>query len=102
MNDIARLSFAGGGMILPVRTSYECELLVEHVEAYARRHGHLRLDIDRRRWTIRTSTGFRPVCVSCSQWPDGLAYPGGSTGGLSVISSLAEPCTDISCELNHV
>lgn len=102
MNDIARLSFKGGGVILPVHTSYERELLVEHVEASTKRHGHILLEVNGRRWTISTSNGLRPVCVSCSQWPAGLTYPGGSSGGLSVVSSRATPCTEITCELAQV
>jgi hypothetical protein len=99
MNDIAHLSFRGGGLILPAHTPYERELLVECVEATTKRHGHLRLQVDGRHWTISTSNGIRAVCVSCSQWPEDLTYPGGSSGGLSVVSSRATPCTELTCEL---
>jgi hypothetical protein len=98
MNDIAHLSFRGGGLILPAHTPYERELLVECVEATTKRHGHLRLDVDGRHWTIRTSNGLHAVCGSCSQWPDDLSYPGGSSGALSVVSSRARPCLEITCE----
>lgn len=98
MNDIARLSFKGGGVILPAHTSYERELLVEHVEASTKRHGHVHLEVNGRRWTIRTSDDLRPVCGSCSQWPSGLGYPGGSGGALSVVSSRANPCTEVTCQ----
>ena len=99
MNDIAHLSFRGGGLILPAHTPYERELLVECVEATTKRHGHLRLQVDGRHWTIRRSNGLRAVCVSCSQWPEDLTYPGGSSGRLSVVSSRAAPCTELTCEL---
>jgi hypothetical protein len=99
MKNIAHLSFKGGGFILPAHTPYERELLVECVEATTKRYGHLRLEVGGRRWTIRTSNGLRPVCDSCSQWPDDLTYPGGSSGALSVISSRARSCLEITCEL---
>ena len=98
MNDTAHLSFKGGGLILPIHTPYERELLVEHVAASTRRHGRSRLEMNRRRWTISTSNGRRMVCAACSQWPDEFTYPGGSTGTLSVVSGQATPCTDATCE----
>jgi hypothetical protein len=39
------------------------------------------------------------ICDSCSQWPNDLAYPGGSSGRFSVISLIAAPCHDVACEL---
>jgi hypothetical protein len=102
MNDIAHLSFRGGGLILPAHTPYERELLVESVEAATKRHGHLQLAVDGRHWTISTSNGLRPVCDSCSQWPNDLTYPGGSSRALSVVSSRATPCLEITCELAQV
>ena len=99
MNDIAHLSFKGGGLILPAYTPYERELLVECVEATTKRHGNLRLQVDGRHWNIRMSNGLRRVCVSCSRWPDDLTYPGGASGTLSVVSSRAAACTEITCEL---
>jgi len=99
MNDIAHISFKGGGLILPVHTAYERELLVEHVEASTKRHGCVLLQVNRRQWTISMRNGLRPVCVSCSQWPDEFTYPRGSTGRLSVVSARATPCADVACEL---
>ena len=99
MNDIAHISFAGGGLIVPAQTPYECELLVEHIEASTRRHGYVRLDVNRRHWTISMNNGLGAVCASCSQWPEHLTYPSGATGRLSVISSRATLCTNGSCAL---
>ena len=99
MSGIAHLSFKGGGLVLPVHTPYERELLVEHIEASTKRHGRSRLELNRRRWVIRTNEGVRAVCASCSQWPDEFTYPSGSTGRLSVVSAQAMPCTDVRCEL---
>jgi hypothetical protein len=102
MNDIAHLSFRGGGLILPAHTPYDRELLVECVEASTKRYGDILLEVNGRRWAISMSNGLRPVCLSCSQWPDDLTYPGGSSGGPSVVSSRATPCTEITCELAQV
>jgi hypothetical protein len=102
LNNIARLSFSGGGLILPAHTPYDRELLVESVEATTKRYGRLVLEVNDRHWTISMSDGLRPVCVSCSQWPDDLTYPGGSSGTLSVVSSRATPCIETTCELAQV
>ena len=102
MNGIARVSFKGGGLILPVHTPYEREVLVDYLETSTKRHGYSVLEVNGRRWTISMSRGLRRVCVSCSQWPDDLTYPGGSSGGLSVVSSRATRCTEITCELAPV
>ncbi|HVN85274.1 MAG TPA: hypothetical protein VMW17_10555 [Candidatus Binatia bacterium] len=99
MNDIAQLSYKGGGIILSAQTPYERELLVECIEATTRRHGPLVLHVSGRHWSIRISDGVHPACVSCSQWPSHLAYPGGSSGTLVVVSSRAAPCTKLACGL---
>ena len=99
MNDIAHLSFRGGGLILPAQTPYERELLVESVEASTKRHGSILLELNGRRWSISISNGLRFVCGACSDWPNGFSFPGGASGTLAVISSSrAVPCTDTGCE----
>ena len=99
MKDVAHISYEGGGLIIPVHTPYERQLLVEHVEASTKRHGCIRLEVNRRHWTISMNNGRRSVCALCSQWPDNLTYPGGSKGKLSVVSTRATLCTDGTCEL---
>lgn len=99
MNDNASISFNGGGMILPADTPYERELLVAHVEACTTQHGCIRLKINGHHWTITMNHAPRAACVSCSQWPDGLMYPGGSTGRFYVLSGRRAACRDVSCEL---
>src|SRR5713101_3583615 len=74
MNDVAHISFKDGGLIVPVETPYERELLFEHVEVYTKRHGSVRLELDRRQWTISQPSGRREVCASCSRWLDNLTY----------------------------
>ena len=99
MKDVAHISFEGGGLIVPVHTPYERELLVEHVEASTKRLGSVQLEVNRRHWTISMNNGLGAVCAACSQWPDNLTYPSGATGKLSVVSTRAAPCTDGTCEL---
>ena len=74
MNSIAHISFPGGGLVVPSRTPYERELLVEHTEAAAKRHGAVHLLLDSRCWTIAPTD--RPVdpCTSCSGRPGRLTY----------------------------
>ena len=99
MNDIAHISFKGGGLFVPARTPYDREQLVEHVEACTNRHGCILLEVNLLQWTISVSNGLRAVCASCSKWPDQFTYPSGSSGRLSVVCAAATPCTDDMCEL---
>lgn len=100
MKDVAHISFDGGGIMIPVHTPYERQLMVEHVEASTNRYGCIRLEVNRQHWTISRNRGSRTVCAACSQWPDNLAYPTGSTGRLSVVSTRAMSCTDRMCTLS--
>jgi hypothetical protein len=97
MNDIAQLFFSGGGMILPAGTPYERELLVDCVEATAKRHGNLKLHMHGQSWIVGANRSALPVCSVCSQWPETLAFPGGASGTLSVVSSGACACRDRGC-----
>jgi hypothetical protein len=74
MKDVAHISFEGGGFIIPVETPYDRELLFEHAEESTKRHGSVRLDIDRRHWTITTRDGPAMVCATCPRWPEKLTY----------------------------
>ncbi len=74
MKDVAHISFEGGGLIIPVHTPYERQLMVEHVEASTKRHGCIRLEVNRRHWTISMNNGPGEVCASCTRWPDNLTY----------------------------
>lgn len=74
MKDVAHISFEGGGMIVSAQTRYERQLLFEHAETYTKRHGSVRLDVNRRHWTISRLDGEGEMCVSCSGWLDRLTY----------------------------
>ena len=99
MKDIAHLSFEGGGLIVPAQTPYERQLLVEHIEVSTKRHGCVRLEVNRRCWIVSMNNGPLAVCAACSQWPANLTYPTGSMRRLSVVSTGAALCTDVMCEL---
>jgi hypothetical protein len=74
MKGIARRSFHDGGLVLPVKTPYEREVLFEYADQYARRHGCVRLEIDRRECIVRVRGGQPETCVSCGHRVDGVAY----------------------------
>ena len=65
MKGIAHLSLQGGGLFLPAHTPYDRQLLFEHVEASAKRHGDVRLDWRHQHWTVSLSNGQREVCAAC-------------------------------------
>lgn len=87
MKDVAHISFEGGGLILPVRTPYEHEVLMEHLEVSTRRHGSIRLDLHRRRWNISMSDGADDPCTSCTRPVDSVTYR-------FEARSLCGPCAD--------
>jgi len=78
MKSVARLSFEGGGTLLPARTPYEREVVLEHVELSARRHRRLWFDLDRRTWLVACSPDAPRVCASCSRPCLGLTFVRGT------------------------
>lgn len=74
MKDVAHISFEGGGLIMPAHTPYERQMLIEHLEVSAKRHGRIRLDMNRRRWTISMNNGAGEVCTSCTRSRNDLTY----------------------------
>jgi len=63
---IAQLVYPGGGIVLPARSAYERQVLVEHVAHRARRSTVVRLDLDGRRWSITADASVeRPECGKC-------------------------------------
>jgi hypothetical protein len=74
MKGFAHILFAGGGLIVRVQTPYERELLVEHLEAYTGRHGSVRLELNRRQWTVTRDTGHREPCAACSRRLPKMTY----------------------------
>ena len=75
MKGVARIFFHGGALFLPARTPYDRELLFEHLDLYAKRHGSIRVELDRREWTVKRSDVAKPpVCATCARRLDNLTY----------------------------
>jgi hypothetical protein len=85
LKGVAHISFIGGGVIMPSHTPYEREILVQHVEAATKRHGSVRLAVDRQDWTISVSAQHRAVCTRCSRRAGVLTYRFAGT-------TLCTPC----------
>jgi hypothetical protein len=78
MKGVARISFLGGALFVPVKTPYERELLFEHLALYAKLHGQVRLELNRREWTVRRTDVHSGQCGSCGRGLESLAYALGS------------------------
>jgi len=75
---IAHVSFAGGGLFLPVRSAYDRQTLAEHIAARARAKGDVQVLLNDKRWLvclIRT----RPDadCSGCRKALDVACYATG-------------------------
>ena len=79
MNNVARIRFGDGALVMPARSGYDRELVFEQAEFYARRHGKVRLELDRREMLIRVVRGraCRP-CGECGEREPGLSFSVGS------------------------
>jgi hypothetical protein len=75
MNSIACVRFDDGALVMPARSEYDRELVFEQAEFYARRHGTVRLELDRREMLISRVTGqaTRP-CGHCGERDAGLSF----------------------------
>lgn len=75
MKGVARISFHGGALFMPLRTPYDREVLFEHVDLYARRHGSVRVEFGRRELTVQNGgPADEPECASCGRHLDALTY----------------------------
>ena len=86
MKGVARISFHGGALFVPVKTPYERELLFEHIDLYTRRHGRVRLEFNRREWSVSLTNDHPAVCTSCRRRLDALTY---AMGGRTLCSQCA-------------
>jgi hypothetical protein len=71
---IARLSFQDGGLFLPVKTAYDREVLFEYADQYAKRHGRVRIEIDRRECIAQLRGAEPETCITCGHRLEGVAY----------------------------
>jgi hypothetical protein len=85
MKGIAQISFHGGGLVLTAKTPYDRELLFEHIKQYVNRYGLVRLQLNRREWTVSPDDGQHLRCATCQQ-PDRLMY---ERDGRSICSQCA-------------
>ena len=85
MTGIAQIVSRDGGLILPLRTPYDRQLVFEHVADYTKRHGCVRLTFGRSEWTVALANERSGVCTRCRERPDKLAYMKGER-------TLCHPC----------
>jgi hypothetical protein len=85
MRGIARIVFQHGGLILPSKTPYDRQLVLEHVAQYAKRHGLVRLSINRAEWTVAVADVHTDACAVCREQADNLVYTRGGR-------RLCHPC----------
>ena len=77
MAALARIRGATGAFIVPVDTPYDHELLFDAVEESARRHGTVRLEINRRAWKVTLANDVAPDCSTCQGAAATLIYTAG-------------------------
>lgn len=68
---IAHVSFAGGGLFVPVRSPYDRQLLVDHVLDRVRVKGTVQVLVDRERWLVqRLRDSHTAGCCRCGSAVD--------------------------------
>lgn len=67
MRGVAQISFVGGGMFLPSRTPYEREMVFEHAESCARRHGRAQLALNNLQFLVSSGNDAADICAECQQ-----------------------------------
>ncbi len=79
MHAIARIRFDGGMLMLPSRTPYEIELLLENLDWYTARHEAVQLEIDNHRWRVaHESADATEDCARCHRARATLAFVNGN------------------------
>src|ERR1041385_6477881 len=94
---VAYISFAGGGMLVPVRSPYDRQMLVEHIAARVRSKGRVQVLLDEQRWMVHYQRGALRICCSscgdtaesaCYREPDAAAYcVGCALGSMTAIGA---------------
>ena len=74
MKTVAQISFRGGGLVVPARDQYDRELAFEHAEAYARRHGRVRLQLNGDTMLIGLNGTSGHRCHGCDEVLGLLTY----------------------------
>ena len=66
MRGVARISDAGGGIVMPARSPYDRELLLDCLRQRLHRNASVRLELDGRRWSVTLpDVPPRPDCARC-------------------------------------
>ena len=71
---MARISGRSGTLIVCTDTPYERELLIEHVDAYAKQHGRVLLEFNHAQREIPAGAGTPPTCTACRRRLDKLTF----------------------------
>jgi hypothetical protein len=77
MQVIARIRFEGGLLMLPSRTPYDVETLLEHLDWYAGRHHDVQLEIDRHHWRVERGGAEDGECMQCRAARPALTFVNG-------------------------
>jgi len=79
MNAIARIRFDGGMLMLPSRTPYEIETLLENLDWYTARHRAVQLEIDRHHWRVEhKAASDGDGCAQCHRGRPTLTFVNGA------------------------
>ena len=66
MNGVARIDDAAGGIILPARSAYDRQLVLECLRQRVRRSASVRLELDGRRWSVTLPPPpLQRACARC-------------------------------------
>jgi hypothetical protein len=79
MNGIARITYPGGERLMPARNGYDREVVFDEAEFCARRHGQVRLQLDRSAILISVAATETPsICARCNKPTERLSFAFGN------------------------
>jgi len=77
MENIARLCYRDGELLLSVHAPCDVDNLLDQVDWYANRYGHIRLELGTDRWSISVSDDCHRCSPECSTEQDDLVVTDG-------------------------
>ena len=78
MQVIARIRYEGGLLMLPSRTPYDVETLLENLDWYTARHREVQLEIDRHHWRVVRGSAEDGACTQCRDARATLTFVNGT------------------------